>query len=238
MQNLALALRRLRRSPVRPTLIAMPQALLLAFAQLGDPAFRAPLLKGIALAGLALAGLLWAAIAAAAWAAAGSAGWVGWLASAFGGLAGLFLAWWLFLPVAAGLSGLFVEDVARAVEARHYPGLPPARGASVLAQGSWGLWFGLKMLAVQVVLLPLMLVPGAGFVIALGVSALVLGRGLFEATAQLRLPLDQAAAARAARRWPVWGLGLGLALLSLVPFAGLLVPVLGTAASVHLLQRR
>lgn len=216
----------------------MPQALLLALAQLGDPAFRAPLLKGMILAGLALAGLLWGGVATAGWAAGGSAAWVGWLASAFGGLLALFLAWWLFLPVAAGLSSLFVEDVARAVEARHYPHLPPARGASVIAQGSWGLWFALKMLAVQFLLLPLMLVPGLGFIVALGVSALLLGRGLFEATAQLRLPLDQAAAARASRRWPVWALGLALALLSLIPLAGLLVPVLGTAASVHLLQRR
>ncbi|WP_431281426.1 EI24 domain-containing protein [Humitalea sp. 24SJ18S-53] len=216
----------------------MPQALILALAQLGDPAFRGPLIKGVLLSALAMAALFWGSVEVAAWFAAGSAGWVGWLASGLGGFLGLFLAWWLFLPVAVGLSGLFVEQVARAVERRHYPGLPPAQGASAAAQGAWGLWFGLKMLGVQVLLLPLMFVPGVGFVVALAVSALVLGRGLFEGTAQLRMGLAAARDARAANRWAVWGLGLSLALLSLVPLAGLLVPVLGTAASVHVLWNR
>ncbi|MGB3148754.1 MAG: EI24 domain-containing protein, partial [Paracoccaceae bacterium] len=34
----------------------------------------------------------------------------------------------LMVPVAALFSGLFLEDVAQAVEDRHYPGLPPAQG--------------------------------------------------------------------------------------------------------------
>ncbi len=216
----------------------MPAALLLALGQLGDPAFRGPLVKGVLLAALAMAGLLWGAVAAAGWAAGGGPAWLGWGASALGGFLALFLAWWLFLPVAVGVSGLFVEQVAQAVERRYYPGLPPARAASVAAQGASGLWFAARMLALQLLLLPLMFVPGVGFVVALGVSALALGRGMFEATAQLRMGLGAARQARVARRWSVWGLGLSLALLSLVPLAGLLVPVLGTAASVHVLQRR
>jgi len=215
----------------------MPRALLLALDQIGDPAFRRPLLKGVLLAALAFALLLWGAFEMSAWLASGAPAWLAWGAQALGGLAGVLLAWWLYLPVAVTLSGLFVEEVARAVEARHYPGLAPGRGASLAAQGAWGIGFGLRMLAVQVLLLPLMLVPGVGFVVALGLSALVLGRSLFEATAQRRLSVTAARAARRARGWAVWGLGLSLALLALVPLAGLLVPVLGTAASVHLLQR-
>jgi len=215
----------------------MLAALLLAIAQISDPAFLRPALKGAALAAVASALLLWGCIEGAAWAASGGPAWLGWIAGTLGGVGGVFLAWWLFLPVAVTLAGLFVEDVARAVEAKHYPGLPPARGAPVAAQALWALVFGVKMLAVQILLLPLMLVPGLGFVVALVVSALVLGRGFFEGTAQRRLSVAGGRAAAQAQRWQVWGLGLALAVLSLVPLLGLLVPSLGTAASVHLLRR-
>ncbi|PZW47104.1 CysZ protein [Humitalea rosea] len=215
----------------------MLDALSLAFGQIADPAFRRPLLKGAGLAALGALLLLWGCIEGAAWAVAGAPGWIGWIAGTLGGIGGVMLAWWLFLPVAVAISGIFVEEVAHAVEARHYPGLPPARGAPIAAQVLWGLTFGVKMLAVQILLLPLMLVPGIGFVVALVVSALVLGRGFFEGTAQLRMSVAQGRAQARARRWSVWGLGLALALLSLVPVLGLFVPSLGTAAAVHLLRR-
>jgi uncharacterized protein involved in cysteine biosynthesis len=214
----------------------MPTALLLAFAQMDDPAFRRPLLWGVLGAVLAVALLAWGAIEAAAWAAGGQ-GWLSWAAQAGGGAASLILAWWLFLPVAATIAAQLVEPVAAAVERRHYPWLPPPRGASVAAQVAFGLRFGLTLLALQVLLLPLLLVPVVGFVVALLVSAHALGSGLVRQTALLRM--DSAAARRAWRGCRVqgWLLGLALALMSLVPLLNLLVPVIGTAAAVHLLQR-
>jgi uncharacterized protein involved in cysteine biosynthesis len=214
----------------------MIRAVALALSQLDDPAFRRPLLWGVLGAALSIALLVWGAIAGAAWLAGGT-GWLSWLAQAGGGLAALVLAWWLFLPVAAAIASQLVEPVAAAVERRHYPHLPPPRGASVAAQIAFGLRFGLKLLALQLVLLPLLFVPVVGFALAVVVSAHALGSGMVQQTALLRVDVPQARQAWRRLRWPGWGLGLLLAAMALVPLLNLLVPVLGTAASVHLLQR-
>jgi CysZ protein len=216
----------------------MLHALLLAIGQLGDPAFRSPLIKGVLGSAVALGLLLWGAVALAAELASDAPGWISWAAQGLGAVAGLVLAWWLFLPVAVAIASLFVGSVAAAVEQRHYPWLPPPAGASIGAQAAWGIGFALRMLMLQLILLPLiLLLPGVGFGIALVVSARALGVGLFESAAQLRMGVEAARRERRARRWDVWGLGLVLALIGLLPFLGLLVPVLGTAASVHILHR-
>lgn len=215
----------------------MIQALLLALRQLSDPAFRAPLLKGALGAAAALLGLALLCSVGLSWLATGQAGWIAAIAPWLGGVAGLVLAWWLFLPVTVAIAGAFAGEVAAAVERRHYPGLPPAQGASAVAQAWWSVRFGLRMVVVQLLLLPLLFIPIAGFTIALVISARWLGMGVFEGAAQLRMTTDQAAAARQARPGQVWLLGLALALLGLVPLANLFVPVLGTAASIHLLRR-
>lgn len=215
---------------------AMPAALFLAFGQIGDPAFRRPLLLGVLGAAIAIGLLVWGAIEAAAWAAGGS-GWLSWLAQAGGGLAAVVLAWWLFLPVSAAIAAQLVEPVAAAVERRHYPHLPPPRGASVAAQAAFGLGFGLRLLLIQLLLLPLFFVPVLGLALALLISAHALGAGMMRQTAMLRMDAREARAAWQARRFSAWLLGLALAAMALVPVLNLLVPVIGTAASVHLMQR-
>jgi CysZ protein len=107
----------------------------------------------------------------------------------------------------------------------------------VAAQVAFGLRFGLRLLVIQLLLLPLLFVPVVGFALALLVSAHALGSGMVQQTALLRM--DAAAARQAWRRMRLsgWLLGLALAAMALVPLLNLLVPVLGTAAAVHLLQR-
>lgn len=215
----------------------MLQALLLAIRQLDDPAFRGPLIKGVLGAAAALLVLIVLSSAGVSWLASGQAGWIAAIAPWLGGAAGLLLAWWLFLPIVVAIAGAFANDVAGAVERRHYPALPPPQGAPVAAQVLWATRFGLKMTLLQILLLPLLLIPVVGFTIALVISGRMLGIGMFEGTAQLRMGTVAATAARRARPVQVWLLGLLLALLGLVPLLNLLVPILGTAASVHLLHR-
>ncbi len=201
----------------------MPAALFLALGQIGDPAFRRPLLWGVLGAAVAIALLAWGAVELAAWAAAGEPGWLSWLAQAGGGAAALIAAWWLFLPVAAAIASQLVEPVAAAVERRHYPGLPPAEGASVAAQIGFGLRFGLRLLLLQILLLPLLFVPVVGPMAALLLAAHTLGSGLVQQTALLRMDSAAARMAWRRRRLAGWTLGLLLALMALVPGLNLLV---------------
>jgi uncharacterized protein involved in cysteine biosynthesis len=216
---------------------AVIASLVMPFDQVFDRGFRGPLLKGMLGAVLAL-GVL---IALADWAVVSLAGGTGWLAAAagvLGGVAGLFAAFWLFVPFALAIAGLFLDETAAAVEARHYPGLPAPRGASLAAQGVFNVTLALKVLALNLVLLPVaLLLPLVGGVLLWFVAAISLGHGLFEGVAQRRMPVAEARVLRKRREFSVFAVGAVLAAMALVPFANLLVPVLGTAAMTHLLHR-
>jgi len=68
------------------------------------------------------------------------------------------------------------------------------------------------------------------------VTGWAIGRGLFVAVAMRRMTRPEALAAYRARRLPVVVPGVLLALLSLLPPLNLLVPVVGIATMVHVLE--
>ena len=216
----------------------MIRALVLAIGQIGDPAFRRPLLLGALLAFVGGLGLAWLA----SWGVGELAGGEGWLATAAataGGLLVLFVAWWLFVPLLLGIASVFLDGVAAAVERRHYPALPPASGASTAAQAWSGLVLAAKLAGITLIFLPLsLLLPLVGAIALWAVAAIGLGEGLFLGVAQRRMPVREAEALRRRRRGEIWALGGVLALLGLVAPLNLLVPVVGTAAMVHLLHRK
>jgi CysZ protein len=215
----------------------MPQALFLAFRQIGDSAFRRPLIMGVLGTALSVAGLIWLAAWLAGWAASGGPEWLAWVTQAGGAAAGVFLGWWLFLPVALAIAAQFTDTVAGAVERRHYPGLAAPAGASVMAQAGFGLWFGVKLLALQILLLPLFFIPFLGWLIALLIAAHALGAGLLREVALRRMNLAHSRIAWQRLRWQGWLLGLALALMAMVPGLNLLMPIIGIAAATHLLIR-
>ena len=214
----------------------MLRALLLAVRQLPDPAFLRPLLLG---ALLAAAGLLGLGVLVS-WSLAEVAGGSGWFAgvvAAAGVVLVAFAAWWLFVPLLLAVSGLFLDGVAAAVERRHYPWLPPPEGVTPAQQIRASLALALKMAGLTLILLPLsLLLPIIGTLALWAVVAIGLGEGLFLGVALRRMGPGAAEVARRLRRERIWALGAALAAMAAVPLLNLLVPVLGTAAMVHLLH--
>ena len=113
-----------------------------ALGQLGDPRFLRVLLWALALTIVALAAIFWAVMAGLGWLLPDSVtlpwiGQVGFLDDvaswAAVGLM-LVLSVVLMVPVAAAVVGFFLDDIAAAVEARHYPGLGPASEPGLAAQ--------------------------------------------------------------------------------------------------------
>ena len=216
-------------------MIAAP---LRALAQMDDPVFLGVVWRSVAwtLAGfVALAALLaWGGHALAA-----AHGTLGWLGGVLGGVGAVLLALYVFLPMASVVASLFADRIAAAVERRFYPGLPPAQAAP-LAQQAWdGVALGLRVLGWQVVALLMLLVPPlAPIASPLGwlIAAWSVGRGMFVAVAMRRMDRRHAAAAYAGMRPTVLAQGALMAVASLVPVLNLLVPVLGTAAMVHVLH--
>jgi len=216
----------------------MLRALWLAFRQLFDPTFRRPLLLGALLALVGGIGLAWLVGWGVGWIAGGQ-GWFATAASAAGGILTLFAIWWLFVPLLLAIASLFTDGVAAAVERKHYPTLPPAVGAHLVHQAWSGIALALKMAGLTLILLPLsLLLPLIGTIALWAVAAIGLGEGLFLAVAQRRMPVDAAESLRRARRGEIWSLGGVLALLGLITPLNLLVPVVGTAAMVHLLHQK
>jgi uncharacterized protein involved in cysteine biosynthesis len=147
--------------------------------------------------------------------------------------------WWLLdwlltsVLVDTGFVGLFLDRVARIVEARHYPLLPPAAGLPWHQALLASLQFLALMLVANAALLLLWFFPIAypiGFFV---VNGLLLGREYYDLVAQRRLDLTAARALRRRHEPELLLTGAGITFLLTVPFANLITPVLATAAMVH-----
>lgn len=213
-----------------------------AVAQLDDPVFRGAVWRSAAWSALAFV-LLAAGLSSglvrlvpAEWSGSWWLGWLAWLA---GGAGAGVLAMWLFVPLAMLIASLFLESIAAAVDRRWYR-LPPPTGAAPAAAQLWdGVVLGVQVLLLQVLALVLtLLLPGVGLVLGFLVAGWGIGRGLFVGVAMRRMGRRAAQGAYAHVRLPVLVQGTLLALAGAVPGVNLLIPVLGTAAMVHVLNRR
>jgi CysZ protein len=207
-----------------------------SLAQITDPAFLGVLLVSLVCSAAVFAalhvGVLWAVHRALA-----LQGWLAWVADVLGTVGAWLLGLWLFLPLAAGIATLFIDRVARAVERRYYPMLPPAPGASLLTELADGLALVWRILLLNLLALVLALVlPGIGLLLAWAIGAYAIGRGLFMTVALRRFGRPAAERLYAANRPAVLIQGGVMALAGYLPGFNLLIPVLGTAAMVHVLD--
>lgn len=216
------------------------RAFKLAFQQLPDPAFRRIALLG---AGLSLA--LFVALALGVYFGLETipkfeSAWLDGLVQAAGWLVYLGLLWLLFPAVASAFVGLFLDDVAAAVEARHYPGDPAGVAPSLSESMALSLKPMLALTLVNLLVLPLYLiaifVPPLGLAMFWGVNGYLLGREYFEIAAARHLPAVEARRLRRQRRGAVFVAGMGIAALFTVPGLNLVAPVIGAAAMVHVLK--
>jgi len=214
----------------------MPSSLLKSILQLSDPLFRRVLLLGMA-GSFALYLALYAAIG---WGFSRlqlfGIGWADSLTDILGGLTVALLTLMLAPGVVTLVLSFLLEDIARAVEARHYPGLPEPR-----RQG-WGevAWTALRFTAVTVlanlVALPVylaLMVVGAGPLAFILLNGYLLSREYFELVAARRVTVTQADTLRRAHQGRIWLGGAVLALMGMIPLLNLLAPLVGTAAMLH-----
>ncbi|MPZ39890.1 MAG: hypothetical protein GEU95_17885 [Rhizobiales bacterium] len=222
----------------------MINGLIRAFGQLGDPRIRGVILRAIVISVLVFAALM------------GGIGWglsqlslvgIGWIDTtiAFLGGAGAFMLGLLFFPAFTGMIVSFMlEPIARAVEARHYPGLPPAREEPVIemlanAARFTGATVGFNLLVLLIVV-PLMLVtvvliPLIPFVFY-ALNGYLLGREYFEFAAVRRLAPGPGRALRRRFRARIFLCGVAIAVLMTIPVVNWLMPVVAAAYMVHVFE--
>ncbi len=216
----------------------MLEAVAKSLAQMFSRAFVGVLLKAVAVSLALFATLFWAvrrvldSLLTFDW---------GWLNTALSWLAqaGLVIALMLSLfPVAAFVVGFFLDDVASAVEARHYPDSRPRRRQGILES----LWLGLKLFAViaafNIALLPLyVFLPGLNVILFLSVNAYLIGREYFELVALRYLAPQQMRALWRRHRGQLFVAGLLIAVSFTIPVVNLAAPLFGTAFMVHMYKR-
>ena len=162
--------------------------------------------------------------------------WIDTLVDVVGGLAVLVLTWLLFPAVATLVLSLFLEQIIAAAEMQYYPFLPPPVPLSF-----WhGLAVALKFTSVMVVLnliaLPLYLVPVLNAIVFYGLNAYLLGREYFEMVALRRQDPPRARRLWHAHRVRFLIAGLVIAGLLTLPVVNLVAPQLGAAFMLHLVM--
>jgi uncharacterized protein involved in cysteine biosynthesis len=212
------------------------QPFIRAVSQFDDPAFRGVLFQSIAWSVACFAALhvwaIWIIHRVLEW-----HGWLAWAADILWSVAASMLALWLFLPVAAAIGTLYFDRIAQAVERRFYPWLPPPNGASLVEQIWDGVAVAIQVLGLNIVALIMAFVlPGIGLILGWMIAAYAIGRGLFVAVAMRRMPRTIAESLYRANRGVVLAQGAILALAAYVPVINLLIPIIGVAAMVHVLD--
>jgi uncharacterized protein involved in cysteine biosynthesis len=216
----------------------MIPALLRAFDDLAAPAVRRLTALGLALA-LASFMLVWTAIAILlARTTLFEWGPLNWLVDILGGLAVLFLSWLLFPVVVTIAMGFFLDRIAAAVEALHYPGSGPARHSSPAEAVATTLRLMTITLLLNLLALPVyILAPGINLFVFLGINGYLFGREYFEVVALRRLDPTAARAARRSVAGRVFVAGVVIAGLFAIPLVNLVAAVIATAFMVHLMAR-
>lgn len=218
-------------------------AFLKTLGQIGDRAFRRVLFLGIGLTVLLLA-LIYAIVFlligwllpdtfALPW--IGQVAWVDELLSGASLVLMLILSVFLMVPVASAFTGLFLDDVADAVEQRHYPGQPEPTPIPILDQirdslGFFGVVVGVNLAALVLYFVVGPLAP----LLFWTVNGFLLGREYFQMAAMRRLGRKAAVALRKRHRLTIFAAGLLMAVPLSLPLVNLVIPILGAAVFTHL----
>jgi uncharacterized protein involved in cysteine biosynthesis len=222
----------------------IPAAFLAALGQMGDPRFRRVLIQGVGLTLLLLFGAYVLVFQGVQWLFPDcfSLPWVGEVCFVEAILSWasvilmLVLSVFLMVPVASAFTGLFLDDVADAVEVRHYPALPAAARVPLGENIRESLGFLGVIVVANLAALILYVTPLAPFVFY-GLNGFLLGREYYRMIAVRRLGRAGAKSAYRRNFATIWLAGALMAVPLTVPLVNLLVPILGVATFTHLFHR-
>ncbi len=214
-----------------------------ALAQMGDPRFRRVLLLGIgltfALLVAAYAGFLWLIATfvddTATLPVLGEVRWLDDLLSFSSFIFMMVLSVFLMVPVASAITSMFLDEVAQAVEDKHYPHLPkvdPVPFGDALRDtiNFLGVLIGANLLAF---ILYAFFAPAALFIFW-ALNGFLLGREYFTLAAMRRLGRQGARELRSKNAGTIWAAGTLMAMPLSIPVVNLLIPILGAATFTHI----
>jgi uncharacterized protein involved in cysteine biosynthesis len=168
----------------------------------------------------------------------GEQSWLGSLFNIGGVLLTIALSIWVMVPVASAIIALFLDEVAQAVEARHYPHLPKQAAAKLQDQILVSIRFlGFLILANIGALILSMILPFLAPVVFWATNGYLMGREYFQMAAMRRVPRSQAQELLRRHQGAIWCAGILMAIPLTIPLVGLFIPVLSAATFTHLFER-
>lgn len=147
----------------------------------------------------------------------------------------VLLSVFLMVPVASAITSMFLDEVAQAVEDRHYPNLPPVPRLP-FSEGLrdtvsfLGVLIGANLLAF---ILYALFSPFALFIFW-ALNGFLLGREYFQLAAMRRVGRDGAKALRKKNWGTIWIAGTLMAMPLSLPLVNLVIPIFGAATFTHL----
>ncbi len=157
----------------------------------------------------------------------------GFVADALAAVGGMVLAWFMFPLLYPVLVSFFDEQVADIIDGADYADRPKAEAPFWPTLGN-DVVFTLKALALNIICLPLLLIPGLGLVVYYGLNGYLLGMQFFRMAAGRRVSRAQAEVLEKKNFTSIMLTGVTISFFATIPFVNLAAPILGVAIMTHL----
>ena len=214
-----------------------------ALGQIGDPRFRKVLMLGIGLTFTLLVAATAGFVMLIRWMTGdvteiwliGEVRWLDDMLGWSGVVVMIVLSVFLMVPVASAITSMFLEEVAQAVEDRHYPHLPPVPrlGLGDAVKDTVN-FLGVIIAANIVALIVYAMFPPLALFIFWALNGYLLGMEYFQLAAMRRIGRAEAKKLRRSKRLTIWTAGILMAIPLSVPLVNLLIPILGAATFTHI----
>lgn len=160
--------------------------------------------------------------------------WIDILVDVLGGLTVIALTWFLFPAIVSLVMSFYLDRIIDTVEQRYYPHLPPPTPLPMWQNVAVALKFTTVTVLMNLIVLPLYLIPGLNVIMFYGVNGYLLSREYFELVALRRLTPAKARPIRRSNALRLFIAGLLITALLTIPLVNLLAPLIAAAFMVHL----
>ena len=215
----------------------MFSALKKSIIQLFDKRVRKVLLQVLACTAVIYAALFWFLWKFLAETELFSTGWLESISDFLGGALVFILSLIFFPSIAIIVIGLFLEPIIAAVEAKHYPDLPPPRTQPIIETIISTVKFALSAILVNIIMLPFLLIPFFNLIIFYSFNGYLFSREYFELVALRRIDAKTVKKLRKKYKFYLLSGGVVIVFLMTIPFVNIIAPVIATAFMVHLFEK-
>jgi len=209
-----------------------------SISQMSDPAFRSVVLKSLLYSVIALVISFIVILQLIGLIPQSDWDWVNTVVSWMTGVGAFIAAVFLFPLTMSAVIGLFLDDIADAVEEKHYPQDPKARPVPLWSSVYDALKFFGVIILCNLLALPLYLIPVVNLFVYYVLNGYLLSREFFQQVAVRHHDMKEVTRLRKIDGFELFLVGVAVAFCMTIPILNLIIPIIATATMVHLYKAR